>query len=149
LALPTEVSAAQRAEVSSLPLLRRKPINQRQPIKALAKSAGEIIGPALGAQAAPQPDLLHRQAENQNLVHQRRAVGAEFALSAVEPQHGLALAFGDRLPRLPAVDIFPRRIRAAFCNLLRFACAIWTSPWKLKIQKCRLRGWRVMPPRQA
>ena len=43
-------------------------------------------------------------------MHQRRAVGAEFALGAVQPQHGLALAFGDRLPRPPAVDIFPRRI---------------------------------------
>ena len=50
-------------------------------------------------------------------MHQRRAVGAEFALRAVEPQNRLALAFGDRLPRPPAVDIFPGRIdrlRTAF-----------------------------------
>ena len=46
-------------------------------------------------------------------MHQRRAVGAEFALDAVEPQHCLALPFGDRLPRLPAIDIFPRRIDRA------------------------------------
>ena len=43
-------------------------------------------------------------------MHQRRAVGAEFALGAVQPQHRLALAFGDRLARLPAIDIFPGRI---------------------------------------
>ena len=36
-------------------------------------------------------------------MYQRRAVSAEFALGAVEPQHGLALAFGDRLPHLPAI----------------------------------------------
>jgi len=49
-------------------------------------------------------------------VHQRRAIGAEFALGAVEPQHGPALAFGDRLPCPSAIDIFPRgidRLRAA------------------------------------
>jgi len=43
-------------------------------------------------------------------MDQRRAVGAKFALNAVEPQYRLALAFGDRLPRPAAVDIFPRRI---------------------------------------
>jgi hypothetical protein len=43
-------------------------------------------------------------------MHQRRAIGAEFALGPVEPQHGLALALGDRLPPASAVDIFPGRI---------------------------------------
>ena len=40
-------------------------------------------------------------------MHQRRSVGAEFALGSVEPQHGLALTFRDRFPPLPAIDIFP------------------------------------------
>jgi len=43
-------------------------------------------------------------------VHQRRTVGAKFALGAVEPQHRLALAFRNRLARLAAVDIFARGI---------------------------------------
>ena len=43
-------------------------------------------------------------------MHQGCAIGAEFAFGAVEPQHRLALAFGDRLPRLSAIDIFARRI---------------------------------------
>ena len=37
-------------------------------------------------------------------------------LGAVQPQHGLPLALGDRLPPLPAVDIFAAgidRLRAA------------------------------------
>ena len=46
-------------------------------------------------------------------MHQRRTVGAEFALGAVQPQHGLALAFGNRLPPLPAIDIFPGGIDRA------------------------------------
>src|SRR5665213_2308529 len=40
-------------------------------------------------------------------MHQRRAIGAEFALGAIQPQYRLALAFGDRLPHLAAIDIFP------------------------------------------
>ena len=40
-------------------------------------------------------------------MHQRRSVGAEFTLGSVQPQHGLALTFRDRLPSLPAIDIFP------------------------------------------
>src|SRR6202043_4103745 len=70
----------------------------------------KIVDPALAAQTAALADLLHGQPENQHLVHQRRAVGAEFALGAVEPQHRLALAFGDRLPRPSAVDVLARRI---------------------------------------
>jgi len=50
-------------------------------------------------------------------MDQRGAVGAEFALSAIEPEHGLALSFRNRLAHLSAIDIFPRRIdrlRSAF-----------------------------------
>ena len=53
-------------------------------------------------------------------MHQRRAIGTELALDAVEAQHGLALAFRDRLAKLPAIDIFPAgidRLRTALCLL--------------------------------
>ena len=50
-------------------------------------------------------------------MHQRRAVGTEFALGAVEPQHRLALALGNRLPRPSAVDIFPAGIDRAKSRL--------------------------------
>src|ERR1700676_3715139 len=94
----------------SLPALCRESVDQRQPVETLAEAPREIVDPALPAQAAPLPELLHRHALNQNLMHQRGAVGAEFALGTVQPQHGLALALRNRLPRLPAIDIFPRRI---------------------------------------
>src|SRR6266446_946555 len=87
--------------------LHRKPIDQREPFEAFAESPREIIHAALPAQSAPLSNLLHRHPQNQNLMHQRRAVGAEFTLGAVQPQHCLALAFRDRLPRPHAVDIFP------------------------------------------
>src|ERR1700736_1878433 len=61
-------------------------------------------------QPARLAELLHGQPKNQDLMPQRRAVGAEFALDAVEPQQRLALAFGDRLPHPSAIDIFARRI---------------------------------------
>src|ERR1700744_1957862 len=41
---------------------------------------------------------------------QRGSIGPQLALDAVEPQHGLALAFRDRLPVLSAIDIFPSGI---------------------------------------
>src|SRR5262249_14761693 len=41
---------------------------------------------------------------------QRRAVGAELSLGAIETQHRVALAFGNRLAPLHAIDIFARRI---------------------------------------
>ena len=94
-------------------MLGRKPVDQRQPVEAFAESPREIVVPALGAQSPPLPDLLHGQAVDQDIMHQRRAVGAEFALGAVQPQHRLALAFGDRLAHLPAIDIFPGRIDRA------------------------------------
>src|SRR5260370_17606237 len=103
-------AAKQPCDSPHLPPLRRKSIDQRQPVKTLPESPREIIDPALAAQVAPLPDLLHCHAQNQDVMHQRRAVGAKFALGAVEPQHGPALTFRDRLPRLPAVDIFPRGI---------------------------------------
>src|SRR5258708_19383912 len=99
-----------RALSPSHPPFRGKPVDQRQPVETLAKTPREIIGPALGTQSAPLPDLLHADAEDQNLVHQRRAVGAELAFGPVQPQHRPALAFGDRLRRPPAIAIFPRRI---------------------------------------
>src|SRR6476620_6771868 len=46
-------------------------------------------------------------------MHQHGAVGAEFALDTVEPRHRPALGFGDRLPPLAAIDIFPGRIDGA------------------------------------
>src|SRR5204862_4512032 len=81
-----------------------------------AETPGEIVDPALAAQAAPLSDLLHGHSKDQDFMHQRRAVGPEFAFDAVQAQHCLALAFGDRLAPLAAVDIFPRgihRLRAA------------------------------------
>ena len=100
----------------ALTLLRRKAVDQRQPIQALAKPPCEIIQPALAAHAAPLADLFHRHAQDQDLVHQRRAISAKLALDAIEAQHGLALAFRDRLAKLSAVDIFPEgidRLRSA------------------------------------
>jgi len=50
-------------------------------------------------------------------VHERRTVRAEFAFGAIEPKHGLALAFGDRFATLRTVDIFPAgidRLRPTF-----------------------------------
>src|ERR1700750_1810582 len=88
----------------------RKPVDHRQPVEAFAESPGEIVDPALAAQAAPLSNLLHRHAKYQHLMHQRGAVGAEFALGAVQPQHGPALALRDRLPASAAVDILPGRI---------------------------------------
>jgi hypothetical protein len=85
-------------------------VDQRQPVEALAQSPREIVAPALGAQPAPLPDLLHGHAQNQDLMHQRRAVGAEFAIGAGKPHHRLALAFRDRLRHPPAKDIFACRI---------------------------------------
>jgi hypothetical protein len=61
-------------------------------------------------------------------MHQRRTIGAEFALGAVEPQHRLALAFGDRLPRLSAIDIFARRIDRARPALGLFPVALECPP---------------------
>src|ERR1700722_10141349 len=108
--------ASFRGFLKLLAPLGRKSIHQREAIEALLEPAREIIDPALTMHAAPLSDLLHGHAQNQNLVHQRRAVGAEFMLGAVQPQHGLALALGDRFSPLPAVDIFARgidRLRAA------------------------------------
>src|SRR5882724_676302 len=98
----------------------REPIDQRQPVEALAESPGEIVLPALGAQSPLLADLRHGQAMDEDVVHQRRTIGAEFALCAVQPQHSLALAFRDWLPHLPAIDIFPgwvNRAWAAFGSL--------------------------------
>ena len=61
----------------------------------------KIVAPAFGAQSPPLTDLLHGQALNQHVMHQRRAVRAEFAFGPVQPQHGLALALGDRFAACP------------------------------------------------
>src|ERR1700689_5259519 len=39
-------------------------------------------------------------------MHQHHAVGPEFVFEAIEPQHGAALPFGDRLAGPPALDTF-------------------------------------------
>src|SRR5262249_15660171 len=90
----------------ALPLLRRKAVSEREAIQAFLKPPREIILPALALQAAPPADLLQRHALDQNVMDERRSVGAELALDAVEPQRGLALALGDRHPRRAAVGIF-------------------------------------------
>jgi hypothetical protein len=50
---------------------------------------------------------------DQDIVHQRRTVGTELALRLVQPQYCLALALGDRLTPLPAINTFPGRIDCA------------------------------------
>src|SRR5882724_9356543 len=129
--------------LDGLPLLRREPINQRQPVETFPESAREIIDPALPARSAPLPDLLHGHAQNQNLMHQRSANGAEFALGAVQPQHGLALAFRNRFPRLPAVDIFPRGIDRLWAAL-GFLPIVLESPPALVLRLVDL-AVRVQP----
>ena len=81
----------------TLPLLRREPVNQREPVETFPKPSYEIILPALGAQSTSLPDLLHRHALDQNVMHQRRTIGTEFELRPVQPQHCVALALGNRL----------------------------------------------------
>ena len=61
-------------------------------------------------------------------MHQRRAVRAEFAFGPVQPQHGLALALGDRFAALPAIDIFPGRIDRARAALGLFPVALERPP---------------------
>src|SRR4029453_11635392 len=61
-------------------------------------------------------------------MHQRRAVRAEFAFGPVQPQHGLALAFGDRFAALPAVDILPGRIDRARSALSLLPVALERAP---------------------
>src|SRR2546426_574566 len=51
------------------------------------------------------------------LIRTSCTVGTEFALGAVQPQHRLALAFGDRFAHLPAIDIFPGRIDRTWAAL--------------------------------
>jgi hypothetical protein len=74
--------------------------------KAFLEPPREIVLPALGTQASPLSDLLHGHSLDQDIVHQRRSVRAKLALGAVEPQHRLALPFGDRLAPLHAIAIF-------------------------------------------
>src|SRR5580704_10129394 len=111
-----------------LPPLRHKPVNQRQPVEALPQASCEIVGPALGMQPAPLSDLLHGHAKDQHFMHQRRAIGAEFAIGAVQPQHRLALAFRDRLGRPPAIDIFACRIDCPRAALGFFPIALKRPP---------------------
>src|SRR5579863_4033800 len=101
----------------SLLVRARKALSLRQAIEALLKTTRKIILPALAAQAAPHADLLHGEPEHQHVMHQRDAVGAEFMLDAIEPQHGAALPLGDRLARYAAIDIFARRIDGARTTL--------------------------------
>src|SRR5258708_7452894 len=124
--------------------LRREPVDQRQPVEAFPESAREIIEPALPAKSSPLPDLLQGQAQNQDLMHQRSADRAEFALGAIEPQHGLALAFRNRLPGPPAIDIFPRGIDG-LRTALGFLPIALESPPSLVLRLVDL-PMRVHPP---
>src|SRR6516164_8792980 len=99
------------------PLFRCKTIDQRQPVQAFLETAGEVVIPALAAQAAALTHLLHGQALHQDIMNKSRSIGTQFALGAVEPQHGPALTLGDRLTHLRAIDIFAcgiYRLRSAF-----------------------------------
>jgi hypothetical protein len=89
---------------------RRKAVDQRKPIEAFLEAPRKIISPALTAEVAPFPYLLHVHAQDQHLVDQHSAVGPEFVLDAVEPHHRPTLTFRDRLPHLAAVDAFTGRI---------------------------------------
>src|SRR5215213_226969 len=109
-----DLSRSLRCTLSSL---RRKSVHQRQPVEAFAKPAREIVIPALGTQSTLLPDLLRGHAQDQNFVHQRRAVGAEFALGTVQPQHRLPLTLGNWLPHLAAIDVFPGRIHRPWSTL--------------------------------
>ena len=79
-------------------------------------------------QAPPLADLLHGQALDQHVMHQRRAVRAEFAFGPIQPQHGLALALGDRFAPLPAIDIFTGRIDRARSALGLLPIALERTP---------------------
>jgi hypothetical protein len=86
---------------------RCESIDQRQPVETFAEPPREIVVRTLAPQSPPLRDLRHGHAEDQNVMNQRRAVSAKFPLGVVQPSHGLALALGDRLPRLPAIDVLP------------------------------------------
>src|SRR5258708_22566047 len=58
-----------RSEI--LPPLRRESIDQRETVEAFAEPPREIVDPALPAQSAPLPDLLHCHPQDQDLMHQR------------------------------------------------------------------------------
>lgn len=88
------------------PACRRKPVHQRQPIQAFLETPRKIFLPALRTQSAPLSNLLHGHAEDQDIVHQRRTVGAEFMLGAIQAQRRLALPLGDRLASQAAIDIW-------------------------------------------
>ena len=121
---------SRKTQQSGAPLSpdRRKAVNQRQPIQAFAESFREIVHPALAGEPAPLTDFFHGQAENQNLMHQHRTVGAEFAARTVEPQHRPALVLGDRLARRRGIDIFPRRIDGSWAPLGLLPIVLKRSP---------------------
>src|SRR6202022_3087054 len=125
---------------------RRKPVDHRQPVEALPEWLCKIVDPALAAQGAPLCDLLHRHAENQYLMHQRGAVGAALPPGAVQPQHGLALAFRDRLPAPAAVDIFPGGIDGARAALGLLPVALKRPP-ALVLRLVEL-AMAVQPPQE-
>jgi len=109
-------------------MLGREPIQQRQPVEAFAEPPCKIVAPAFGTQSPPLADLLHGQPLNQHVMHQRRAVCAKFALGPVQPQHGPALALGDRFAALTAIDILPGRIDRARSALGLLPIALERSP---------------------
>ncbi len=66
-----------------------------------AKAPREIVLPALRTQSASLPNLLHGHPEDQDVVHQCRAVGAKLMLGTIQAQGRLALSFRDGLAQLP------------------------------------------------
>ena len=50
-------------------VLRREPVQQRQPVEAFAEAPRKLIAPALAAQASPLADLLHGHSVDQHGMH--------------------------------------------------------------------------------
>src|SRR5215510_346959 len=107
---------------------RGEAVEQRKPIQAFLEAPREIIPPALGGQAAPLAGLLHGHAQDQHFMDQRGAVCTELMLDPVEPNHGPALSFRDRLPALAAIDAFTRRINRLRAALRLLPIALERSP---------------------
>src|SRR5262245_17823334 len=107
---------------------RGEAVEQRKPIQAFLEAPREIILPALRGQAAPLANLLHGHAQDQHFMDQRRAVCTELMLDAVEPNHGPALSFRDRLPGLAAIDAFPCRIDGPGAALRLLPVALERTP---------------------
>src|SRR5262245_4085520 len=107
---------------------RGEPVEQCKPIQAFLETAGKIVLPALGGQAAPFAHLLHGHAQDQHFMDQHGAVRAELMLDPVEPNHGPALPFRDRLAGLATIDAFTRRINRPGTALRLLPIALERTP---------------------